>query len=155
MAGRILRELRQKRPIGPEEEAFLNVLRTAEALSQRLTELLRPHELSPTQYNVLRILRGAGEAGLPCGEIAARMITRDPDVTRLVDRLGKRGLATRARDAGDRRVVTIRITPEGRTICDLLDEPIARLHEEQLGRIGRKRLEALVELLEEARGPEE
>src|ERR1700682_5880573 len=96
----------------PEEAAFLELLRTTDMLSRGLISVLKTEELSATQYNVLRILRGAPQ-GLPCGEIASRMITRDPDVTRLLDRMEKRGLISRSRESRDRRLVLARITPEG------------------------------------------
>src|SRR5215831_15188507 len=92
----------------PEEAAFLDLLRTCDLLSRGPARVLKEEDLSPTQYNVLRILRGAPD-GLPCGEIADRMITRDPDVTRLLDRLEKRGLISRWREAKDRRMVLARI----------------------------------------------
>ena len=93
MAGRLQKEIRQTKPFASlEEEIFLNLQRTAEVLMRRLTEELKPSDLTPTQYNVLRILRGAEPDGLPCREISARMVTHDPDVTRLLDRLEKRGL---------------------------------------------------------------
>src|ERR1700730_10115868 len=94
----------------PEEAAFLDLLRTTDMLSRGLVKVLKTEDLSATQYNVLRILRGSAE-GLPCGEIASRMITRDPDVTRLLDRLEKRGLISRCRKGEDRRTVMTRITP--------------------------------------------
>ena len=96
----------------PEEMAFLDLLRTTDMLSRGLIPVLKTEDLSSTQYNVLRILRGAPE-GLACGEIASRMITRDPDVTRLLDRLEKRGLISRCRETKDRRTVMTRITPGG------------------------------------------
>src|ERR1700719_5392351 len=96
----------------PEETAFLELIRTTDMLSRGLVRLLKSEALSPTQYNVLRILRGAPD-GLFCGEIASRMITRDPDVTRLLDRMEKRGLISRSRDGRDRRLVLARIAPEG------------------------------------------
>ena len=96
----------------PEEAALLDLLRTTDMLSRGLLQVLKNEDLSGTQYNVLRILRGAPE-GLPCGEIANRMITRDPDVTRLLDRLEKRGLISRCRETKDRRTVMTRITPAG------------------------------------------
>src|SRR5437588_2508184 len=95
-----------------EEAVFLELLRTTDLLSRALAGVLKTENLSGTQYNVLRILRGAPE-GLPCGEIASRMITRDPDVTRLLDRLEKRGLVSRCRETQDRRTVLTRITPAG------------------------------------------
>src|SRR5260370_11325986 len=106
----------------PEEAAFLELARTTDILSRGLLKVIKTEDLSPTQYNVLRILRGSPE-GLPCGEIAARMITRDPDVTRLLDRLEKRGLVSRCRETKDRRMVRARITPDGLNLLAGLDEP--------------------------------
>ena len=134
----------------PEEAAFLEMLRTTDLLSRGLVPLLKAEELSPTQYNVLRILRGAPE-GLPCGEIGQRMITRDPDITRLLDRLEKRGLIARWRDSKDRRMVLARIMPEGLKMLDGLDGPMQEGHRKQLGHLGRERLKALCELLRAAR----
>jgi DNA-binding MarR family transcriptional regulator len=134
----------------PEEAAFLEMVRTTDLLSRGLVPLLKAEELSPTQYNVLRILRGAPE-GLPCGEIGQRMITRDPDITRLLDRLEKRGLIARWRDSKDRRMVLARITPEGLKMLDRLDGPMQEGHRKQLGHLGRERLKALCELLRAAR----
>jgi DNA-binding MarR family transcriptional regulator len=130
----------------PEEAAFLELLRTTDMLSRGLVKVLKAENLSATQYNVLRILRGSAE-GLPCGEIASRMITRDPDVTRLLDRLEKRGLISRCRKAEDRRTVMTRITPEGLKLLARLDEPVQAGHRIQLGHLGRERLRALTELL--------
>jgi DNA-binding MarR family transcriptional regulator len=152
MPGKIQAEIRQSKPFPSlEEEAFLNVLRTANALSQGAAELLKQHDLTQTQYNVLRILRGAGEPGLTAGEIGERMITRDPDVTRLLDRLEKRGLAERWRCTEDRRVVWTRITPAGLAAIAPLDRQVTELHVRQLSHLGRERLETLIELLESAR----
>ena len=134
----------------PEETAFLDLLRTADVLTRRAFEVLKAEDLSSTQYNVLRILRGAPQ-GLPCGEIAGRMITRDPDVTRLLDRMEKRGLIARARDNQDRRMVLARLTPEGLKLVDRLDIPVQRMHCNLLGHLGKKRLQALRELLADAR----
>jgi DNA-binding MarR family transcriptional regulator len=152
MAGRIQQEIKQRTPIGSvAEEAYLNVLRTANALSQEMGELLRRHELTSPQYNVLRILRGAGERGLTASDIGDRMITRDPDVTRLVDRLEKRGLVERWRCNEDRRVVWTRISPAGTTLIEPLDPQIDALHRSQLQHLGDDKLRTLVSLLEEAR----
>lgn len=138
----------EKRTVGSREEsAFLELLRTCDLLSRRLALVLKGADLSPTQYNVLRILRGAPE-GLACGEIAGRMITRDPDVTRLLDRLEKRGLIARNREGRDRRMVLTRITREGLKALGELDEPIQDIHREQLGHLGGTRLGALSELLQ-------
>lgn len=134
----------------PEEVAFLELLRTTDMLSRGLIPLLKKEDVSPNQYNVLRILRGSAE-GLPCGEIASRMITRDPDITRLLDRLEKRGLISRCRETKDRRMVMARITPEGLKLLARLDEPVQVAHRKQLGHLGRERLGALTELLRDAR----
>jgi len=133
-----------------EEAAFLDLLRTTDLLSRKLVTILKPEDLSSTQYNVLRILRGARE-GLPCGEIAKRMITRDPDITRLLDRLEKRGLISRSREARDRRTVMARITGAGLRLLARLDEPVQAAHRKQLGHLGRQRLCLLTDLLREAR----
>ena len=152
MAGRIQEELQQTKPIGSlEEEAFLNVQRTANVLSQSMAELLKEHDLTQTQYNVLRILRGAGKAGLTAGEIGERMITRDPDVTRLLDRLERRGLVERWRCTEDRRVVWTRITAEGAGAIAPLDAPVDEMHTKLLRHMGDDRLRTMVELLEAAR----
>ena len=134
----------------PEEAAFVDLLRTTDMLSRGLAGVLKSEELSATQYNVLRILRGAPE-GLPCGEIACRMITRDPDVTRLLDRLEKRELISRCRETKDRRTVMVRIAPEGLKVLARLDEPVQAGHHNQLGHLGRERLRALIDLLQAAR----
>jgi len=134
----------------PEEAAFLELLRTTDTLTRRLAEVLKVEELSSNQYNVLRILRGALE-GLPCGEIGSRMITRDPDITRLLDRLEKRGLIVRSREARDRRMVMARITPQGLDLLARTDEPVRQAHRNLLGHLGRERLRSLTELLQLAR----
>ncbi len=152
MAGRLQAEIKQKRPFQRlEEEAFVNLERTADALLQGVAGTLKPAGLSPTQYNVLRILRGAEPAGLACREIGKRMINRDPDVTRLLDRLEDRGLVVRARDRADRRVITTRITAEGLRLLRQFDEPMAQAHIRQLGHLGEARLRLLIDLLELAR----
>src|SRR6201997_4659034 len=119
----------------PEEAAFLDLLRTCDLLSRGPAQFLKSEDLSPTQYNVLRILRGAPPAGLPCGEIGSRMIARDPDITRLLDRLEKRSLISRCRESKDRRLVLTRITPEGLELLARLDEPVRAQHRSQLGHL--------------------
>lgn len=136
-----------RRATCPEQAAFLDLLYTADVLSRALDQVLKASELSATQYNVLRILRGAPQ-GLPCGEIASRMITRDPDVTRLLDRLEKRGLISRCRETKDRRTVMVRITPQGLRLLTRLDEPVRAAHRKQLGPLGRARLRTLTDLLQ-------
>jgi DNA-binding MarR family transcriptional regulator len=141
---------KRRRAACPEEAALLDLLRTTDILSRGLVQVLKTEDLSATQYNALRILCGAPE-GLPCGEIASRMITRDPDVTRLLDRLEKRGLISRCRETKDRRTVMARITPDGLKLLRRLDEPVQAAHRKQLGHLGRERLRALTELLRVAR----
>jgi DNA-binding MarR family transcriptional regulator len=141
---------KRRRAACPEEAAFLDLLRTTDILSRGLIQVLKTEDVSSTQYNVLRILRGAPE-GLPCGEIASRMITRDPDVTRLLDRLEKRGLISRCRETKDRRMVMARITAEGLKLLGRLDEPVQATHRRQLGHLGRERLRTLAELLHASR----
>lgn len=135
-----------------EEAVTVDLWRTADILSRRPAEVLRTEQLSPNQYNVLRILRGAPQ-GLPCGEIGNRMITRDPDITRLLDRLEKRGLISRNRETKDRRRVMAKISPSGLKLLARLDGPIQEAHRQQLGHLGRERLGVLTELLEACRPP--
>ena len=134
-----------------EEAAFLDLLRTCDLLTRGVVGMLKPAKLSPTQYNVLRILRGSRE-GLTCGEIGSRMITRDPDITRLLDRMERRGLVSRCRETKDRRMVLTRITTEGLKLLAQLDEPVQEAHRRQLGHLGPERLQKLTELLRVARG---
>jgi DNA-binding MarR family transcriptional regulator len=150
-------EIRKSKPFAVlEEEAFLNVLRTADALSRQAESLIQHAGLSTTQYNVLRILRGAGNGGLPCGQVVERMITRDPDMTRLLDRLEKRKLISRARDTADRRVVRAKIASAGLELLATLDQPLPAMHRKMLGHMGKERLRQLITLLEEVRrGTEE
>jgi DNA-binding MarR family transcriptional regulator len=154
--GRLQRELKQNKPFQSlQSEVYLNLARTADVLQRWEVELLKPAELTPSQYNILRILRGAGPDGHRCAEIGARMITRDPDITRLLDRLEKRGLVRRARDTQDRRVVTTRITDAGLKLLATLDEPVESTQLKMLGHMSRADLETLNRLLEAARSPEE
>lgn len=140
-------ENKGRRAVVPEEAVFLELMRTAEKLSRPIEELLKTEDLSSPQYNVLRILRGSRD-GLTCGEIAKRMITRDPDITRLLDRLEKRGLISRRRDAEkDRRLVLTRITEAGLDLLDGLDYPVRDAHRRLLGHLGARRLRELSELL--------
>ena len=150
MKGSIQPKSGRRRTACAEEAAFLELLRTCDLLSRGPAQVLKVEDLSATQYNVLRILRGAPE-GLPCGEIASRMITRDPDITRLLDRLEKRELISRCRETKDRRMVMARITPEGLKLVARLDAPVEESHRKQLGHLGRERLRALTELLHACR----
>jgi DNA-binding MarR family transcriptional regulator len=134
-----------------EERIFITLLKVAEALGQEAEQLTRTAELTGTQYNVLRILRGAQPEGLPCRGIGDRMITHDPDITRLLDRMEKRGLITRERQKDDRRVVRTRITPRGLALLKPLDQPMRDLHKRQFRHTAGARLKTLCDLLEEIR----
>src|SRR5918993_4294481 len=155
MAGKLQHELGKRKPFAcAEEEAFLSIIRTADVLHRAAGDMFKAHELSGTQYNVLRILRGtcpAGTSGLACSAIADQMLTRDPDMTRLLDRLEKRGLISRAREEKDRRVVRTCITDKGLKVLADLDPIIADCHRETLGHMGEDRLRQLIDLLEIAR----
>lgn len=145
-------EIKQRRAFGSlEEEAFLNLQRTAQHLDWKWAALLKPRGLSPTQYNALRILRGAGKQGLPSSEIGARMVTQDSDITRLLDRLENRGLVARARDSKDRRVVRVKATRQALDLLARLDGPAQEFVETCMRRLGRKRLRDLNENLERLR----
>lgn len=145
-------EIHKKRPFDtPEQEAFLNLMRTCAMVSTESEGLLRGQGLSGATYNVLRILRGAGEAGRMCHEIGEHMVTRVPDVTRLVDRLEEMGLVRRERCTKDRRVVHVKITPEGERVLAKLDAPVLEMHARQLGHLTREELGRLSELLVKAR----
>lgn len=134
-----------------EERIFITLLKMADALGQEAERLTRAAELTGTQYNVLRILRGAGPEGLPCRGIGDRMIAHDPDITRLLDRMEKRGLITRERQKDDRRVVKTRITPHGLALLKPLDQPMRDLHKRQFRHMAGARLKTLCDLLEEIR----
>jgi DNA-binding MarR family transcriptional regulator len=154
--GRLQRDIKQTQPFESlESEVYLNLARTADMLQRWEVDLLKPVDLTASQYNILRILRGAGVDGHRCAEIGARMISRDPDITRLLDRLEKRGLVRRARDTKDRRVVTTTITDEGLALLATLDEPIESTQRRLLQHMSRADLETLNRLLEAARGPQE
>ena len=152
MTSRLQSELKQRKPFSSlEAEAALNLVRTVEVLSHDMACLLERHGLTSTQYNVLRILRGAGPDGIPCTEISDRMVRRDPDVTRLLDRMEKSGLAKRARSASDRRVVLTSITPAGLALTNRLDAPVDAIQRKHFGGLSRERLHALIEDLEHIR----
>jgi DNA-binding MarR family transcriptional regulator len=145
-------ELKQRKPfVSLEHEAVLSIARSAARLEHQAAEALKPHGVTPTQYNALRILRGAGAAGLCRNEIRDRLVARVPDATRLLDRLEAMGLVVREREGEDRRFVRTRITPPGRAVLARLDGPIAALHERQLGHLGPGRLRTLIDLLALAR----
>jgi len=140
------------KPFTPSLEAklFVALLRLSDRLAQDADLLIKSYGLTGTQYNVLRILRGAGPDGLPCKGIGNRMISRDPDMTRLLDRMEKRQLITRQRQSEDRRVIKTRITPAGLEILKKLDGPVDELHKKQFRHLPWSKLKALAEAIEEA-----
>ncbi|MGD0507965.1 MAG: MarR family transcriptional regulator [Terriglobales bacterium] len=146
-------ELKQKIPFtSPEQEAYLSLLRTADALQAQVEARLKEFGLTGTQYNALRILRGAGTEGLPCREIGERMITHDPDITRLLNRLEYRGFVERTRARHDRRVIYGKITAAGLKLLREMDNPIEKHGREMLRHVGQENLKQLIELLELVRG---
>jgi DNA-binding MarR family transcriptional regulator len=152
---KIAAEIKQRKPFASlEEETNIALLRTADVLASRAFALFKSHGISPTQYNVLRILRGAGAEGRRCSEIGERMITRDPDITRLLDRMEKSRLIARTRGEADRRVVVTRITPHGLELLAKLDHPVAEMHYRALGHMGERKLRSLLALLNQARKAE-
>jgi DNA-binding MarR family transcriptional regulator len=136
---------------GVEEHVFVAVLKAADHLGQQAEQMLKSHGLTGTQYNVLRILRGAGPEGLPCKSVGDRMISHDPDMTRLLDRMEKRGLISRERQKDDRRVVKTRITSQGLEILKKLDAPVRAMHKQQFAHMSGAKLKQLAELVEEIR----
>jgi DNA-binding MarR family transcriptional regulator len=151
MNERLMRQLKQKAPFhSTEEEVYIGLQVTAEALRQGFSDLFKAHDLSTTQYNILRILRGT-EEGLSCSEVGERLITRVPDITRLLDRLEKRGLVRRERSATDRRVTLVHLTEAGQRLLRPLDTPVNELHRRQLQHLGSKRLKELCLLLDKVR----
>ena len=148
---RLQDELKKKRPFeSPEQEAILNILRTNDQFQNRFGRLFREFGLTPSQYNVLRILCGEGKP-LPCLEIGERMIQVVPAMTGLIDRLEKQELVTRERCTEDRRVVYIAITPKALDLLSEMDEPVMSLHQQLIGHLKRTELKELSRLLEKAR----
>lgn len=152
MTSQLQSELKQQRPFESlEAEAVLSILRTAAELEYQGAEVLKPYGLTGTQYNALRILRGAGPEGLCRNEVRDRLVARVPDATRLLDRLEEMGLVVRSREGEDRRFVLTRITPAGLDLLDKLAEPVAALHQQQLSHVDAEKLKNLLELLGEVR----
>lgn len=148
----LARELRQTKPFPtPGSEAVLSIMRTSALLELHLAELLRPYGITPTQYNVLRILRGAGAEGLPRCQVQGRLVAPVADTTRLLDRLEKAGLVDRTRSTEDRRVVTSRITPRGLALLDTVAAPLRKFEEGELGQVSDARLRSLIGILDELR----
>jgi DNA-binding MarR family transcriptional regulator len=153
MTPKLQHELKKKRPFEvPEEEAALSVLRTSDRIQICIARLLREHGLTPSQYNVLRILRGEGQP-LPILEIASRTITVVPGITGLIDRLEQAGFVNRVRCETDRRVIYVALTNQGTRTLAGLDEPLVALHKRLLGPLSAAELRALIRLLAKVRGP--
>lgn len=151
MPGGLRDELRKRRPFeSPEQEALLGLWRTSDRFQVQFARLFRTHGLTPSQYNVLRILRGEGKP-LPCLEIADRLITMVPGITGLIDRLEAAGLVARARSDADRRVIHVAIQPAGLELLARLDKPVEELHRALLGHLDPDELAELVRLLDKAR----
>ncbi len=154
MANKLQHEIKQSSPFSSlEEEAILNLERTADRLQNSFRLMLKPHGLTPTQYNALRILRGAGPGGLTCTELGNRLIKEDPDITRLVDRLARQGMVIRHKDKQDRRVSHTEITAAGLEKLKVLDPLVTESVQNQVKHMGSRRLSLLIDLLEEAREP--
>ena len=150
MASRLQHHIRQSKPFQTLElEAMLNLARTSDEVRRLLQQILKPYGVSETQFNVLRILRGAGPDGLTCAQISERMITHAPDITRLLDRLQQRGLVVREREEQDRRVVLSRITAAGLELLELASHALDDTPLTLLRSLSKDRIQVLIELLEE------
>jgi DNA-binding MarR family transcriptional regulator len=144
----IQEEIKQTRPFASlESEASVSLARTAAVIENAFAGLIKPYGITPTLYNILRILRGAGEAGLCRYEVADRMVTMAPDVTRLLDRLERKGYITRDRDSENRRLVKATITQAGLDLLRQLDDKVEEFNARQFGHLGRERLQTLIEAL--------
>jgi len=141
------RALRASLPL--PDQTFIALQKAADQLGQQAEQLIKANGLTGAQYNVLRILRGAEPDGLGCNSIGERMISHDPDMTRLLDRMEKRALITRQRQKDDRRVVKTRITAEGLTLLKRLDQPVRDLHKRQFQHISAAQLKNLIETLDQ------
>jgi DNA-binding MarR family transcriptional regulator len=148
----ILKEIQQRHPFTTKaEEAAVSLLRTVAVLSQSMEDFLKKHDLTRTQYNVLRILRGAGEVGWSCKEIGERLVQREPDITRLLGRLEKRGLISRRRDPVDQRSVLSRITQRGLSLLETLQPELSRMSRDQFRTVNEDELEKLLVTLDKIR----
>ena len=154
MPNELKQEIKQRKPFKSlKEEARLNIVRTSNLLQDSFELMLKPYGITSTQYNVLRILRGAEPDGLCRNEVSARLLNRMPDATRLLDRMEEAGLVTRERTGKDRRLVNTRITQDGRHLVDSLDAEAEGQHEERLGHLTKGQLKTLVDLLTLVRNP--
>ena len=155
MVAELKEEIKQSKPFSSlHQEATLSIQRTANLLGDEFETLLKPYDITRTQYNVLRILRGAEPTGLCRNEIRERLINKMPDATRLLDRMETAGLVTRSREEDDRRMVRTHITARGKQIVDELDQPVVEHHHDQLGHLSHEELETLIRILSKARNPD-
>jgi DNA-binding MarR family transcriptional regulator len=153
MSPSLQQDLKQKKPFRSlQQEAYLSVVRTSTSLTDAMEDLVKARGISATQYNVLRILRGSGAEGLCRNELRDRMLTRMPDMTRLLDRMEDAGFVVRAREGDDRRMVMTRITEKGRRLLDDLDAPVMALHRKQMAGLTDAQLRSLSDLLTLVRG---
>ena len=149
--GQLQRELKKRQPFESDaQEAMLNLVRTSDRFQIRFTRLFREYGLTPSQYNVLRILRGEGQP-LPCLEVAERMVAAVPAITGLIDRLEAMGLVSRERSTEDRRVVYVTITAKALDLLARLDGPVIDMHTALMGHLSQSELRQLIGLLEKAR----
>jgi DNA-binding MarR family transcriptional regulator len=152
MAEKLQSEIKQSKPFPrASAEAFLSILRTAALLEHQIGEVLRPHGITTTQYNVLRILKGAGSQGLCGREIAERLVSRVPDVSRLLDRMEELGLLTRKRDSEDRRHVTARITNQGLKIIEKATPDLEAVESSRFRNLPAESVQSLIETLDDVR----
>ncbi|MFN9372558.1 MAG: MarR family winged helix-turn-helix transcriptional regulator [Planctomycetaceae bacterium] len=138
-----------------EQEAFLSLWRTYDRLRALEDDFFRPYDLTPQQYNVLRLLKAQHPGLLPTLDVANRLVSRAPDITRMLDKLAQRGLVSRVRSESDRRTVLVGITPAGVQMLAEMHEPLRACHEQQLGHLPPEALQQLIELLRQVRGPHE
>lgn len=144
-------QLKKKGPFDSlQQEAMLSILRTSDLLENRLARLLREYDLTPSQYNAMRIMRGEGQP-IPCLEVAVRMIQVAPAITRVVDQLVGRGLINKQQSRKDRRVFLVELNASGTRLLKKLDQPIQSLHQSLLGHVPKSNLKMLNRILEAAR----
>ncbi len=149
---RVLREIKQRKPFPSKgEEAAVTLMRTADVVRRAVAAVIEPHGITSQQYNVLRILRGAGADGLPTLEIAERMIEQTPGITRLIDRLERKKLVDRERRSDDRRCVYCRIAPAGLALLARLDEPVRTAADATFNTVNKRELAQLVASLDRLR----
>lgn len=147
-------EIKQTKPFrSVEEEAYLSLVRTAAMLEHSLAQALKDFDITPTQYNVLSILRGSGAQGLCRNEVGCRLVTAMPDVTRLLDRMEDMGLIVRERGTKDRRKVATRLTKKGIDLVNKLDAKVLEAHTRQFRGVDRKSLKELIAVLGDLREP--